>query len=155
LGAGGGRALARGGAGRWRVPGVPPFALWAAAGGWRCGGAAVGLAGAGGSRRKRRSSGGLLLRRARGAAHALYLRAALAGDYVALMRYFNTGLLVMAVLTLLIARRVLPFFAKRAVQGLEIAPPTRSGPWQPGAGVLALAGQPAGAAGPGPLAPPV
>jgi uncharacterized protein involved in response to NO len=52
----------------------------------------------------------------------------------------------MAVLTLLIARRVIPFFAKRAVAGLEIPPHTRSGHWQLGTGIAAivclLAGQP-------------
>ena len=57
-------------------------------------------------------------------AHLLYLTAAVSGDYLGLMRYFNAGLLSMAVLTLLIARRVLPFFAKRAVAGLDIPPHT-------------------------------
>ena len=45
----------------------------------------------------------------------------------------------MAVLTLLIARRVLPFFAKRAVAGLDIPPHTRSGHWQLALGVAAIA----------------
>ena len=67
------------------------------------------------------------------------------------MRYFNAGLLSMAVLTLLIARRVLPF-AKRAVAGLDIPPHTRSGHWQLAAGVAAivlllLAGAPGAGAG--------
>ncbi|WMD22451.1 NnrS family protein [Achromobacter seleniivolatilans] len=81
-----------------------------------------------------------------GATNGLYLWAVYQGDYLALMRYFNAGLLCMAVLTLLIARRVIPFFAKRGVPGLEIPPHTRSGHWQLGAGVIAiaclLAGQP-------------
>ncbi|KAG1246737.1 hypothetical protein G6F65_020531 [Rhizopus arrhizus] len=55
------------------------------------------------------------------------------------MRYFNAGLLCMAVLTRLIARRVLPFFAKRAVAGLDIPAHTRSGHWQLGLGVVAIA----------------
>ena len=71
-------------------------------------------------------------------AHLLYLTAAVSGDYLGLMRYFNAGLLSMAVLTLLIARRVLPFFAKRAVAGLDIPPHTRSGHWQLAAGVAAI-----------------
>lgn len=89
--------------------------------------------------RNRRNYGVPLLLLALAAAHLLYMRAALVGDYLALMRHFNTGLLVMAVLTLLIARRVIPFFAKRAIVGLDIAPHTRSGQWQLSAGVLAIA----------------
>lgn len=89
--------------------------------------------------RNRRNYGVPLLLLGLAAAHVLYLRAALAGDYLALMRYFNAGLLCMAVLTLLIARRVIPFFAKRAVAGLEIASHTRSGHWQLATGVLAIA----------------
>jgi uncharacterized protein involved in response to NO len=69
----------------------------------------------------------------------MYLWAVVQGDYLALMRYFNAGLLCMAVLTLLIARRVLPFFAKRAVAGLDIPAHTRSGHWQLGLGVVAIA----------------
>ena len=65
------------------------------------------------------------------------MTAAVSGDYLGLMRYFNAGLLSMAVLTLLIARRV-PFFAKRAVAGLDIPPHTRSGHWQLAAGVAAI-----------------
>ncbi|CUJ19947.1 NnrS family protein [Achromobacter aegrifaciens] len=84
------------------------------------------------------------------ATNALYLWASVQGDYFALMRYFNAGLLCMAVLTLLIARRVIPFFAKRAVAGLDIPPHTRSGHWQLGTGIVAiaclLAGQPQAAA---------
>lgn len=72
-------------------------------------------------------------------ANALYLSASVQGDYVALMRYFNAGLLCMAVLTLLIARRVIPFFAKRAVAGLDIPAHTRSGHWQLAAGIVAIA----------------
>ena len=91
-----------------------------------------------------------LLLAALASAHLLYLTAAVSGDYLGLMRYFNAGLLSMAVLTLLIARRVLPFFAKRAVAGLDIPPHTRSGHWQLAAGVAAivllLTGAPKGAA---------
>lgn len=49
--------------------------------------------------------------------NALYLWAAWQGDYGLLMQRFNTGLLCMAVVALLIGRRVIPFFASRAVAG--------------------------------------
>ena len=52
--------------------------------------------------------------------NALYLWAAWQGDYGLLMQRFNTGLLCMAVVALLIGRRVIPFFASRAVAGLEL-----------------------------------
>jgi len=96
--------------------------------------------------RNRRNAGVPVLLLGLAATNALYLWAAVQGDYLALMRYFNAGLLCMAVLTLLIARRVIPFFAKRAVAGLDIPPHTRSGHWQLGTGIAAivclLAGQP-------------
>ena len=99
--------------------------------------------------RNKRNYGVPLLLAALASAHLLYLTAAVSGDYLGLMRYFNAGLLSMAVLTLLIARRVLPF-AKRAVAGLDIPPHTRSGHWQLAAGVAAivllLTGAPKGAA---------
>lgn len=62
-----------------------------------------------------------------GAADVLYLLAARDGDYALLMQRFNAGLLVMALIALLIARRVIPFFAMRAVSGLTIPAQTRSG----------------------------
>jgi len=105
------------------------FFLWAAA--------ALGRAVA--VTRNRRNYGVPLLLLALGLTNALYLWATVQGDYFALMRYFNAGLLSMAVLTLLIARRIIPFFAKRAVAGLDIPPHTRSGHWQLGTGVVAIA----------------
>lgn len=75
-----------------------------------------------------------------GLADALFLRAAASGDHVVLMQHFHTGLLCMAVVTLLVARRVIPFFASRAVHGLAIPMHTRSGHWQLAAGVLAIGG---------------
>jgi len=62
-----------------------------------------------------------------GAADALYLLAARSGDYALLMQRFTVGLLVMALIALLIARRVIPFFAMRAVSGLVIPMQTRTG----------------------------
>lgn len=81
-----------------------------------------------------------------GTADALYLLAARGGDYALLMQRFNAGLLVMALIALLIARRVIPFFAMRAVPGLQIPMHTRTGQVQLGAcaagAVLLLAGLP-------------
>lgn len=57
----------------------------------------------------------------------LFLLATRAGDYGALMRHFNAGLLVMTLLTLLVARRVIPFFAMRAVPGLTVPAHLQSG----------------------------
>lgn len=95
--------------------------------------------------RNQRNAGVPFLLLGLAAANAMYLWAVVQGDYLALMRYFNAGLLCMAVLTLLIARRVLPFFAKRAVAGLDIPPHTRSGHWQLALGVGAIACLVAGA----------
>src|SRR5690606_11063759 len=50
-----------------------------------------------------------------GIAHGLYMRAALDGDYALLMQRFNVGLICMAIIALLIARRVIPFFSMRMV----------------------------------------
>jgi uncharacterized protein involved in response to NO len=49
------------------------------------------------------------------------------GDHALLMQRFNVGLLVMALIALLIARRVIPFFAMRAIAGLQIPMQTRIG----------------------------
>lgn len=53
-------------------------------------------------------------------ADALFLHAAARGDTATLMRHFESGLLAMAVVALLVGRRVIPFFAMRAVPGLKI-----------------------------------
>ncbi len=56
-----------------------------------------------------------------GVADALFLRSVWQGsDYATLMHYLYTGLLCMAVIALLVARRVIPFFAMRAVTDLQI-----------------------------------
>ena len=86
----------------------------------------------------RRNYGVPLMVLALGVADALYLAAVRQGDYAGLMAHFHTGLLCMAVIALLIARRVIPFFAMRAVQGLSIPMHTRTGQWQVGATVLAV-----------------
>lgn len=55
-----------------------------------------------------------------GAADFLYLRAALANDPLALLRALDAGLLVMGAIALVVGRRVIPFFAMRAVEGLQV-----------------------------------
>ena len=74
-----------------------------------------------------------------GAVDALYLLAARGADYALLMQRFNAGLRVMALIALLIARRVIPFFAMRAVAGLKIPMQTRTGQVQLAACVAAVA----------------
>lgn len=120
------------------VPGVAAF--WLAAGfellffAW----AAVALGRAIYGARSRRNYGVPLLVLALGVADLLFLLAAWKGDYALLMQRFNAGLLCMAVVALLVARRVIPFFAMRAVPGLTIPMHTRSGHWQLGASGLAI-----------------
>ncbi|VTU24804.1 NnrS protein [Variovorax sp. SRS16] len=88
--------------------------------------------------RNRRNYGIPWLVLALGAADGLYLLAAWQGDYSLLMQRFDAGLLCMAVIALLITRRVIPFFAMRAVEGLKIPMHERSGQWQLAAGALAV-----------------
>ncbi|TFL13289.1 NnrS family protein [Pusillimonas caeni] len=73
-----------------------------------------------------------------GIANCLYLRASLSGNYMVLMQHFETGLICMAVIALLVARRVIPFFAMRAIPGLAIPMLTRSGQAQMVLGILAI-----------------
>ena len=73
-----------------------------------------------------------------GIADGLYLWAAWTENYAVLMPRFATGLLCMAVIALLVSRRVIPFFAMRAVAGLNIPMHTASGRWQLASGVLAI-----------------
>jgi uncharacterized protein involved in response to NO len=102
-------------------------------------GAAAALARAVIQSRNQRNYGVPLLLLGLGAADALYLAAIWRGaDYTLLMERFTAGLLCMAVVALLIGRRVIPFFASRAVAGLDIPMHTQSGQWQIAAGVLAI-----------------
>lgn len=76
-----------------------------------------------------------------GAMDALYLLSARGGDYLLLMQRFNASLVVMALIALLIGRRVIPFFAMRAVHELNLPKQTNTGWVQLGActvGVLGL-----------------
>ncbi|MDN5842895.1 MAG: NnrS family protein [Alcaligenaceae bacterium] len=86
----------------------------------------------------RRNYGIPLLILGAGVADMLYLRAALDNNYLELMRRFDLGLITMAIVALLIARRVIPFFSMRMVPGLKIPMLTRSGHAQMVVSVLAI-----------------
>lgn len=81
-----------------------------------------------------------------GGVDALYLLTARGGDYLLLMQRFNAGIVVMALIALLIGRRVIPFFAMRAVHGLSLPKHQETGWVQLGACTVAalslLAGVP-------------
>ncbi|MBL8477282.1 MAG: NnrS family protein [Methyloversatilis sp.] len=88
--------------------------------------------------RNARNYGVPLLLLALGVSDALFLLAAHDGDPALLMRPFNAGLLIMTLIALLVARRVIPFFAMRAVPGLQIPMQLRSGHLQLGASGIAV-----------------
>lgn len=120
------------------LPGMPAFTVAACSELAFFAWAAVALGKAIYGARSHRNYGVPLLVLALGIANALYLVAVLHGDYPVLLQRLNTGLLCMAVIALLVARRVIPFFAMRAISGLVIPMHTRSGQWQIGAGVIAV-----------------
>lgn len=74
-----------------------------------------------------------------GLTHVGFMAHAFEGEYEQAMRLYHAGLWCMGAVTLLIARRVIPFFASRAVAGLNIPMLTGSGLWQLGATLLAVA----------------
>jgi uncharacterized protein involved in response to NO len=88
--------------------------------------------------RNRRNYAVPLLLLGLGASDAAFLLVAWRGDYATVMQRFDAGLLVMALIALLVARRVIPFFAMRAVAGLQIPMHVRSGQAQLAAAVLAV-----------------
>lgn len=88
--------------------------------------------------RSRRNYGIPLLILGLGIANILYLRAALNGDYLLLMQRFDLGLIGMAIVALLIARRVIPFFSMRMVPGLKLPMLIRSGHVQMVVSVIAV-----------------
>lgn len=101
-------------------------------------GAAIALGRAIYRTRNRRNFGVPVLVAALGVANALFLWSAFAGNHLVLMQRFETGMLAMAAIALLVARRVIPFFAMRAVPGLSVPMQERSGRWQVGACVVAV-----------------
>jgi len=121
------------------IPGPAAFALAALCELLFFAWAALALARAIYGARSRRNYGVPLLVLGLGAADGLFLWAVHAGDHARLMPRFDAGLLCMALIALLVARRVIPFFAMRAVAGLAVPMHTRSGQWQLGAGALAIA----------------
>lgn len=74
-----------------------------------------------------------------GVSNILFLLATLKGDYLLVIDRFNTGMLFMAVLTILIARRVIPFFAGRMVPDIDIPMLAGSGRAQMVIGGVAIA----------------
>ncbi len=90
--------------------------------------------------KNKRNYGIPLLALGLGASHLLYTTAALANSYEDLMRQFSLGLICMAILALLIARRVIPFFTMRAIPGVELPMCTRSGHIQLLCATVALIG---------------
>lgn len=81
-----------------------------------------------------------------GAGSVAFKAMAAAGEIDTLMRHYHAALWVMAAIALLIARRVIPFFAMRAVAGLNIPMFTRAGQVQLALTLLAVAGTVAGQA---------
>lgn len=120
------------------VPGAAALLFGMACEGVFFAGAAVALGRSIYGRRNQRNYGVPLLVFALGAFDVMFLLATLRGNYLQGMAHFHAGLLCMAVIALLVARRVIPFFAMRAVPGLQIPMLTRSGQWQLAAAVLAI-----------------
>lgn len=89
--------------------------------------------------KSRRNYGVPLLVLGLGFINILYLQAVVAGDYVMLIDRFNLGMICMAVIVLLIGRRVIPFFSMRMVPELSIPMLVRSGHIQLTISVLAIA----------------
>lgn len=74
-----------------------------------------------------------------GASSAAYLWQFYQGtDHSLVLQQYATGMLCMASITTLLARRVIPFFASRAVEGLDINRHTLTGQWQTGFSALAI-----------------
>lgn len=73
-----------------------------------------------------------------GASDLLFLYAAGMGKYAALMHYAEGALLIMTLLTLLIGRRVIPFFTNRAIPHGSVSLQEKSGWGQIVLSVLAL-----------------
>lgn len=78
--------------------------------------------------RNRRNYGVPLMLLALGGTHLLFV--ASLDDWPRTLRGFNAGLLVMAMIALLVARRVIPFFAMRALPGLQLPMHEASARWQ-------------------------
>ncbi len=120
------------------IPGAAAFVVAGTAQVLFFAGAAAALARAIHGTRNRRNAALPWLVAALGAADAAYLRSIWLGEWADLLRHFGTGLLLMALVTLLVARRVIPFFSMRRLPGLSLPMHTRSGQVQLGIGGLAV-----------------
>ena len=120
------------------VPGAAAFSIGVVAELIFFGAAAVALGRAIHRARNRRNYGLPLMVAALGVSDLLFLLAVQRGDPACLLVHSRVGLTCMAVIALLIARRVIPFFSMRAVSGLALPMLTRSGQYQVAAAVLAL-----------------
>ncbi|UPL19784.1 NnrS family protein [Alcaligenes faecalis] len=87
--------------------------------------------------RNKRNYGIPLAMLALGLSHALFMYSLMQGQDP--MPYFYSGFWTMGLITLLIARRIIPFFAMRALPGLSLPAQTRSGHWQMGLSAIAIA----------------
>ncbi|AYN20750.1 NnrS family protein [Alcaligenes aquatilis] len=87
--------------------------------------------------RNKRNYGIPLAMLALGLSHALFMYSLMQGQDP--MPYFYSGFWTMGLITLLIARRIIPFFAMRALPGLNLPAQTRSGHWQMGLSAIAIA----------------
>lgn len=91
--------------------------------------------------RSKRNYGVPLMMLGLGLAHGLFAWALWsAASYERIMQFYSAGLVTMALIALLVARRVIPFFAMRRITGLNIPMHTQSGQWQLWATVLAVVG---------------
>lgn len=88
--------------------------------------------------RSKRNYGVPFLMLGLGLSDSLFLWAAHTGEYTLLLSRFYAGMLCMALIALLIARRVIPFFATRAIPGLTIPMHLESGRVQVTIGGLAI-----------------
>jgi uncharacterized protein involved in response to NO len=86
--------------------------------------------------RNKRNYGIPLAMLALGLSHALFMYSLMQGQDP--MPYFYSGFWTMGLITLLIARRIIPFFAMRALPGLSLPAQTRSGHWQMGLSAIAI-----------------
>lgn len=70
--------------------------------------------------------------------HAAFVYATIATEYQQTLRWFDAGLMFMAMLVLLLGRRVIPFFASRGIEHLELPRLVGSGQFQLVLSVLAV-----------------
>ena len=77
--------------------------------------------------KNRRNDGLPFLVAGLGIINLLFLYEASQNDYMLALERFNLGMVGMAIVALLVARRVLPFFAMRMVPGLSVPMLTRNG----------------------------